>query len=629
MSRAFFLPGSLLAICLATPPVFAATATDSSELLALNTVVVTAARIQQQSDDVLVPLSVINREDIDRLQDRDVVDLLAHTPSADVVRSGGPGSAASLFLRGTNDDHTLFLIDGQRVSSATLGTTNFQLLDPEQIDHIEILRGPRSSLYGSDAIGGVVQIFTRRPGKDPEGYVKAGYGNHDSSQIAAGGGGTWDRLRLSGNISHYYTGGISNLKDKTPNNDDRDAYRNTSLNLHAGYDFSATSALDLFHFYTQAMNQYDSKSDPTHQPWSDNWIQNTGAVLTSQFSTIWNSKWSVARSIDDFDTRAKFDSSNDTNFRTTRDSASWQNDFLLGDAQTLTAGVDYYKDVVDSSSDFTKPDGEPVHSRDHKGYFTQYLTNWKVVDLQLGLRRDLIEDFSGQTTENIAVGFNLPANQKLIASFGTAYKAPTFNDLYWPVSPYDFGNPNLKAETSKNYELEWRGSYEKLNWAANVFQNRIRNLIDWAPVDPNDPYSAWTPSNVADAKITGAEFSVDGNVWDWLVRSSISYVNPRDTATDTILVNRSRRQFKLDADRQLDAFSFGVSWHAQDFRYANTTNTQKLGGYGLVDLRMGYQFSKSLQAQLKLNNIFDTNYVQRQGFNVERFGAFATLTYRM
>lgn len=637
MSRFIFISTSLLApgvafvvLCAATQPAWSAVANNNVVPSEQDRIVVTATRTEQSSSAVLAPVSVIEREDIDRLQDKDVVDLLAHTPGVEMVRSGGQGSDASLFLRGTNADHTLFLIDGQRVSSATLGSTNFQLLDPEQIDRVEILRGPRSSLYGSDAIGGVVQIFTRRPGKEPEAYVKAGYGNHDSSQIATGGDGTWQQFRLAGNISQYYTGGISNLQDKTPNSNDRDAYRNTSLNLHAGYDFNATTALDLFHFYTQSMNQYDDKYSPMQQPFSENWIQNSSAVLTSQFFSMWSSKWSLARSIDDLDHFVKFDPSNHKTFRTTRNSASWQNDFSLSKTQTLTAGIDYYKDSVDSTSDFAKPDGEPVHSREHKGYFTQYLTSWDPVDLQIGLRRDLIEDFAGETTGNIAVGFNLPANQKIIASFGTAYKAPTFNDLYWPADESGIGNPNLKAETSKNYELEWRGSYEKTNWAVNAFENRIKNLINWAPVDPNDPSNfLYTPSNVADAKITGAEFSVNGEVRDWLLGSSISYVNPRDVDTDKILLNRSRRLLKLDADRQFDALSFGASWRAQDFRYADTANTRKLSGYGLVDLRMGYQFSKALQGQIKLNNIFDKNYVEREGFNVERFGAFATLTYRI
>lgn len=628
MSRFILTSSSLLALYAAAQPAFSAVSNTSIVPPAQDSVVVTATRTEESSSAVLAPVTVIEREDIDRLQEKDVVDLLQHVPGASVVRSGGPGSNASLFLRGTNEDHTLFLVDGQRISSATLGSTNFQLLDPEQIDHIEILRGPRSSLYGSDAIGGVVQIFTRRPGKEPEAYVKAGYGSHDSSQIAAGGDGSWQQFRFAGNISQYYTGGISNIKDKTPNNDDRDAYRNTSLSLRTSYDFNATTKLDLFHFYTQSMNQYDNPFDPLHQPFSDNWIQNTSAVLSAQPLGWWHSKWSIARSIDDMDTFAKLAPAKRADFRTTRNAASWQNDFTVASQQTLTAGVDYYKDIIDSSSTPTKPDGEPVHSREHKGYFGQYLADWNPVDLQIGARRDLIEDFGNQTTGNIAIGYSLPAEQKVIASFGTAFKAPTFNDLYWPASPFDYGNPNLKSETSKNYELEWRGKYDKINWAVNAFKNRVKNLIAWAPVDPNNPI-VWTPSNVADASIKGLELSASGRLLDWQLAGSLSYVDPRDDSTHDLLINRSRRFLKLDADRQFDAFSFGMSWRAQDYRFADSGNTQKLGGYGLVDVRFGYAFSKQLDAQLKLNNIFDKDYVERQGFNVERFGAFATLTYRL
>lgn len=619
---------ALLAALGVCPPGQADVLRDTWDIPSQNTVIVTASRIEQDEGAALAPVTVLERPDIDRLQTRDVVELLEHTPGADITRAGGPGADASLYLRGTNSDHTLFLIDGQRVSSATLGSTSFQLLDPEQIQRVEIVRGPRSSLYGSDAIGGVVQIFTRRPGPEPEAYVKAGYGNHDSSLLTAGGDGSWRQFRYAVNVSHYFTQGISDLQDKTPPNDDRDAYRNTSASLHLGYDFSGGAALNLAHFYTQSKNESDATFAPaTHQPYSENWIQNTRLTLAAPLTDFWRTTLAAGRSIDDNDVLDKLDATDRSDFRTTRNSASWQNDFRLGDAQTLTAGADYYKDSVDSSNVYTTATGQPVKSRDDKAVFGQYLADFGLVDLQLGLRSDDIEDFDRQNTGNIAVGFDLPAQQKLIASYGTGFKAPTFNDLYWPIDPYSYGNPNLKAETSKNYELEWRGEFRQLRWAVNVFENKIKNLIDWAPISPTS--YVYTPSNVADVRIRGAEFTVNGHIRNWLVAASLNYVDPRDDATDNLLTNRARRSVKLDADRQAGAWSYGFSWRAQDYRYADATNTQRMAGYGLVDVRAGYTFSPHWSAQLKLDNIFDKNYEIRQGYKVERFGAFATVTYRL
>lgn len=642
MSRFIATSSSLLMLCATTQPAWSAVSNNGMVPAAQDTVIVTATRTEESSSAVLAPVTVIERQDIERQQPEDINDLFEKVPGASVTRSGGLGSQSSLFLRGTNNEHTLVLLDGQRISSATLGSTNFQFLDPEQIERIEVVRGPRSSLYGSDAIGGVVQVFTRSAEATPHAYASAGYGSYDSYRVSTGGSERIGNLRISGGISQYYTDGFSSLDDKRSANADNDNYRNTSFNAKLGYDFDNGAKLDLVHFYTGTKNAFDNPNEADLSPYTQTWIQATSLTLHTPLTSFWKTSASVGRSIDDEDNFNDESTGSHTNFRTTRNSASWQNDFALDATQTVIAGVDYYKEFIDSSTIYTDANGNKIDSRKTTGYFAQYLLSREIVDLQLGARSDHIERVGDQTTGNAALGFNLPAQHRLIFSYGTAFRAPTVNDLYWPIDTYTYGNPNLKPEKSKNYEIEVRGNYRPLQWALSVYENKIDNLIQWAP-DPASMVGAYTPSNVAKAKIRGADFNVSAEIEQWLLNARFSYVDPRDDDTNLLLQKRNRRTLGIDADRKFGNAAVGASWLLQDSRYADPDNTRKLGGFGVLDLHASYDPTPNWRVALRLNNVLDKQYATQSAYwydsvtfdkhwvnyNTERFGWFATVTYRM
>lgn len=635
---------SLPAIALVgfTAPAWSAVINDNLNLPAQNSIVVTATRIEQSSDSVLAPVTVLNRDDIDAIQPVDMVDLLNKAPGATLTRTGGPGSASSLFLRGTNNEHTLFLLNGERISSATLGVTGFQFIDPQQIERVEILRGPRSSLYGSDAIGGVVQIFTRTAGAHPTASISAGYGDHGSYRANAGGSSAWNNFRFSGNLSSSFTEGFSSLDDHRAANADDDEYRNNSFNGTVGYDFGSDTKLDVSHFYTNTRNDLDNVFSPDLSPFAEGWIQSTRAVLDTALTKWWQSKLSIGRSIDDNDTFDSEAPSSHTQFRTTRKSASWQNDFTLGNQQTLTAGADYFDDHVDSSTTYTDSNGKKIGSRDTTGYFAQYLATYDPVDVQIGARQDHIDRFGTETTGNVSVGFKLPEQHRLILSAGSAFRAPTLNELYWPIDTYSYGNPDLKAEESKNVEMELRGDYKLLQWAVSVYQNKIDNLIEWAQ-DPASAVGAYTPSNVANVTIRGGDFNISTEIAQWRVNGRLSYTNPRDDDTDLVLQARNRRTLGLDVDRKFGKLLVGANWLLQDSRYADPANTHQLGGFGVVDLHANYDVTSNWQAALRLNNVLNKEYTTRAtsaydfttstsnwyNYNTERAGWFASVTYRL
>ena len=578
-----------------------------------------AARVEQNADDVLAPVSVLTRADIERRQATSLVDLIAQLPGVDFARSGGAGASANLYLRGTNKDHTLVLVDGQRISSATLGTTDLQFIDPAQIERIEVLRGPRSSLYGADAIGGVIKIFTRRASGQPSAYTSAGYGAYNTRQLAAGGQGQWQQLRYSAHVSHYDTDGFNNTTNKKPFANDDDGYRNASVNASVGYDFQSGAKLDLDHYYTRTRNEYDGTAIST-EPYAEGWIQSDSLTLRAPLTDFWHSTLSAGRSIDDTDNYDRRKASTHTFIRTTRNSGSWQNDFTWDKNQTFTVGVDYLKDQVDNSTVLKNANGAQAKSRDNTGYFAQYLLSGRRVDVQAGIREDHNEDFADKTTGNLAVGFKLPAQHRLIFSYGTAFKAPTFNQLYYP----GYGNPDLQPEYARNYEVELRGDYRHFDWSLNVFENRIDNMIQTIKVAPGISLA----SNVQKARIRGGELSARAGFEQWLISGSFSYVDPRNEANDKVLTNGARRSVKLDVDRQWQRWSVGGSWRAQDRRYIDVDNTSELGGYGVLDLRAAFQATPALRLQLKLTNVFGKHYELNNNYNTERFGWLGAMTYR-
>ena len=591
----------------------------------LKAVVITASRVEEKVNDSLASVTVLERADIEALQAKDFRDLIAHVPGVDISTSGAPGSNTSLFLRGTNSAHTLVLIDGQRVASATTGTANLQFLDPSQIERIEVVRGPKSSLYGSDAIGGVIHIFTRKsPEQTNSAYASAGVGKYNSSQANVGGQTNYDQWRLSANLSHYETDGFSNYDSNLGNIGDDDAYRNTSASANIGYDFSDKTSLDFSHFYTDTRNEFDpstSVSGRVLKPYTDGWIQSTSGTFKTEIFPIWKMSLAAGRSVDDGDTFKQTSNTAHSHVRTTHENASLQNDLTFSKEHVVTAGIDYDKDKVNSSNTFVESNGREIKDRDNKGIFLQYLGELNRFDTQLGVRHDDNDSFGMHNTGNAALGIALPEKHKIIFSYGTAFRAPTFNQLYYP----GFGNPSLKPERSKNYEIELRGDYSAFNWSANIFQNDVTDLIQNVPIGGG----LLQPENAAEARIRGVELISSAKISEWLVNASFTYTDPRDRETDNLLINRARRSVKVDADRVFDKWSLGASFRTQDERYSDAANTIRLGGYGLVDLRGGYNISKNLDLQLKLTNIFDKRYELNNNFNTERFGWFTTINYRM
>ncbi|MDO6387140.1 MULTISPECIES: TonB-dependent vitamin B12 receptor [unclassified Uliginosibacterium] len=574
-------------------------------------VVITANRVARSAEETLTSVSVITRKEIEQQQARSVPDLLRGLPGVQFANNGGPGKTTSLFLRGTNSDHTLVLIDGVKVGSATSGGTALQDLPIEQIERIELVRGPRASLYGSEAIGGVIQIFTKK-GVQPTSLSLTGGSRHSFEGSAAGGFGSpdaWLNLGASG----LTTRGI-NVKDggSAPESD-RDGYTRSTVNVRGGGRIGENLSYDAQALHTEGRNEYDGNPNVTDLQ-QDLYAGNLRWAASERYTT----SFKLAQTLDA--SKNFKDDKFSSRFDTRRSQASWQNDFTLAEGHQLVGGYDYLYDEALSSTSYA------LDSRVNQAVFGQYLADIGRFDLQVAGRHDKNEQYGHHNTGSLALGYTFTPALRLRASYGTAFKAPSFNDLYYPGA----GNPDLQPEKSRSSELGASGKTGGFSWEASLFRTEVSNLIAWAPISTGS--AIWIPSNVSKARITGLELGAKQHFGNTTLAASATLQNPQDqsgSSTDGNLLVRRARQFgRLDADHQLGAWSIGASLNGVGSRYDDAANKVKLGGYATTDLRAEYALNKDWRAQTRLENVFDKNYQTAYGYNQAGTSAWLTLRYQ-
>lgn len=580
-------------------------------------IIVTATRTAQTADETLAAVTVITRQDIERQQATSVVDLLRGTPGLGLSNNGGLGKATSVFLRGTESDHVLVLIDGVKVGSATLGTTAFQDIPVDQIERIEIVRGPRSSLYGSEAIGGLIQIFTRKGGGPLKPYLSLGGGSYQTYNASAGVSGGGERGWFNVSASGITTEGFNACNGKpSPGGagcftyePDKDGYRNVSGSVRAGYRFDGGAEADVRWLRAQGKNEYDGGFVNESQTEQEIY----GGRVRFAPATPWHVTLAAGRGRDDSDNYK--DGVFKSRFNTLRDTVSLQNDVSIGSRQLLTVGADYQNDRIDSTTAY------PITSRDNTGLFAQHQANLGAHDLQASLRRDDNEQFGDHDTGGLAWGYRASAALRLVASYGTAYKAPTFNELYFP----GFGNPALQPEASRSTEIGARGAAAGMRWTLTAFQTDVDNLIAYDA-------SINAAANVDQARIRGAEATLGTRLGGWDMNTALTLLDPENRTEGAnngkVLPRRAEQALRLEADRVFGAYRFGATVRAEGRRYDDLANTRELAGYGTADLRGEYLFAKDWRVQARIENLFDTNYQTVAFYNQPGRSFFVTLRYQ-
>lgn len=565
------------------------------------TIIVTATRTAQTVDDSLASVTVITAKQIAQKQVNDLRELLTSISGIDMTNNGGMGKATSMFMRGTSSSHVLVMIDGIKIGSATSGNVAFQHIPVNQIERIEIVRGPRSSLYGSEAVGGVIQIFTKKGQTQEQANLEIGYGSFVTNKIAAGVSGKYGNTTYSINANHIKTNGF-NAKDDTET--DNDGYNNDSVTFNISHEISKTSSLQFNSMRASGHTEFDGFYNN-----NDYVQQTTGLQYTLAPLTNWNMKFSVSESRDESDNFS--DLTFQTRYNTTRNNYSWQNDISIGTKQILTLGADYQNDKVESTTAYNET------SRNNIAGFIQHQWNGENNDLQLALRNDDNEAFGTHTTGNIAWGHNFANKIRLITSYGTAFNAPTFNDLYWPDTGFGGGDPNLKPEESETAEIELRKVHSWGKASVSIYNTKINNLI-----------SGWPPANVNKAEIKGVEIRLNTNIAGWDTQAEISLLDPRDKDTDKILARRTQQSLRLDMDKTSGKWSTGLTFIGQGYRFNEAANTTRISGYGIVNLRASYAVSEKMTIKWKIENIFDKEYETVKDYNNAGISGFISIHYQ-
>ncbi|MFN9278504.1 MAG: TonB-dependent receptor domain-containing protein [Betaproteobacteria bacterium] len=585
---------------------------QASTASAAETVVVTATRTPQRVDQALAQVTVIDRARIEAASGRTLAELLAGESGVQSWSNGGLGKNASVSLRGLESRHTLLLIDGVRYGSATLGTPSWDNIPLDAIERIEIVRGPMSGLYGSEAVGGVIQIFTRRgqQGFHPE--FAAALGSRSYGELAAGarfGSGLVDgSLRLQ----HRRTDGFSATNPKLPSNynPDDDGFDQTSVNGRIGLrlgDWRADATL----LKTEGTNHYDDGAGVDTRAALRTEVMSL--QLAGPVTSAWRTSVRASRSRDDFETLASASAfSTLGTIGTTQTQFGWENQINtpLGTALVLAERVQ--QEVERPGTPFA------VSERSVTGLALGINGEAGAHGWQANVRRDRNSQFGGQTTGSLGYGYELAPGLRATASFGTSFVAPSFNQLYFP----GFGNPNLLPEEGRQREvgLVWRNG--PVTSRVAYFDNRIRGYISGGPL----------PTNIPRVKVDGISASVDAVLGAWTLAGSIDSIQPINATEGTtnfgrILPRRVQDSGRLAVDWRGGGFTLGGSLQAFGERFDNANNSTRLGGFAMLDLRAEWAFARDWVLAAKLNNAGGKTYETVFGYNQPGREGFVTVRW--
>lgn len=570
---------------------------NTSDPQTLETIVVSANRIEQPITETIASVSVITAEDIQRSQVSSAKAAINLLPGVNFTSSGARGQAAAMYTRGTESDHTLVLLNGIRIGTPSAAGTRLELIPIDQIERIEFVRGPRSALYGSDAIGGIVQIFTKQPTGDATGSVAVTLGDQGTQKIA-------------GNISKQYSDTGSILLSVSSDQDDgidvkddaetdKDGYRNLSANITVNQQLSEQFDLTLQAAKWQGNSEFDTsyggnESDFENELYSAQ-VSYTGERFESSVTTAFVRD-------DNLTYGNGISRKNGSRYVTERTQINWLNSFFINNS-TLSAGIDYLDDDLgDSSENYSET------SRETKAAFIGLLHQGERYQVEASGRYTDDEQFGDNSTFSLGYAYQFePLTVAL--SYGTAYKAPTFDDLYYPSQWGYQGNPDLEPEESHTAEITFSGNKQN-RWEVSLYKTEIDNLIEI-----NDTWS--TMVNTAEAEIEGADASYQISYGNWNHKLSYQYVYAIDANSKKQLRFRPKDTVKWQIQYAKNNWSGGSELLWEGKRYTTLDNSASLPAFTTVNLFAQYQITPEWLLGARVENLFDKVYQTNPGYNTQ------------
>jgi len=586
----------------------------AQEKMKIEEVVVTATRLEEAIEETTSDVTVIKGEDVIKMNVQFVTDVLRKVPELNLVQSGGAGKVATVFLRGGDSKQTLVMIDGVKVKSTTTGSFDFSGINVDDIERIEIVKGPQSTIYGSEAMAGVINIITKKGEGKPKvdaSYESGSYGTNKPSMTVSGGNKKLD-YRLTG--TYFYTDGISAAKQGT----ERDGYKNASLSGKFGVKPTERLELELSGRYYYDRSELDGFSSAKRQAVDDlNYIQHGNHYMLSgkgklYLLNVWEQILTVSSVKDSLKGRDPDTIFNNYDIITGIDTIDWHHNLYLSEIYTVTGGVEYRKEKGENRGEFEKSvDNKALYLNNKMKLFKEKLV------LNAGMRYDDHETFGSEITYRLGAIYKIksPA-MKIRSSYGTGFRAPTFNELFYP----SYGNLNLKPEesTSWDFGLEKDILKDRVSLSLAYFEQKYKNLIQTDPI-------TWTAANIARAEVKGIEADATLKLTNNLnINVGYTYLDTKDEATGQRLTRRPEDKFNLVAEFSTEDTSVVANYTFVSERYDSAVR-RNLSSYSLVNLSCNYRVRKGLTLFARIDNLFDEDYEEAGSYGAQRFSIFAGL----
>ncbi len=595
----------------------------------LPVVVVTATRIETPITELLADVTVINRETLQQAGQGSLRDVLAQQPGVQITTNGSYRSTTGIFLRGATSSQSIVLVDGIRVGSATSGGASIENLPLERIERIEILRGAASALYGPDAVGGVIQIFTRDPVDGVAIHGNVGFGSDGQRQLGASVRGSSGAIGYSFGVSREKASGISVISNPASGsyNPDDDGFESTSADAKLSFKFNNDHKLTLGLLHSKTDYQFDGTPFPnplgltrlTSNAYAKPRTDNATLRWDAQWTKDWKSTFLLGRaddkSVSDYYRVSDGAFGGTSRFNTDRDQFSWQNDIRFGD-DVLSVTLEDRSEKVDSSTLYT------VTKRDVRSALLSYALNRKDWDVLAVVRRDDNSQFGGFSNWALSGGYRLTETLRVVASAGTSFQAPTFNQLYFP----GFGNPLLQPQRNKAAEVGLRYQQGNLALGAVLYRNDIEGFID-----------PGTNVQSSRAELRGVTLTASSQMRDTTYSVSYDYADPRSFSTapasnNLRLVRVARNVLNARVTQRLGDFDVFGELKMSSNRVDNNisfTGRDTLGGYGVVNVGFDWRVQKNLSLLARINNLTDKTYVLAIPYTTPGRNAFVSLSWDM
>ncbi|SFV17598.1 TonB-dependent receptor domain-containing protein [Pseudoduganella namucuonensis] len=598
----------------------AANAPANAQTTAIDSVIVTATRSAQLQRDVLSDVATITAEEIARSGAGSVVDLLQRQRGIEISRNGGPGTNSSVFIRGANSNQNVVLVDGVRIGSSTSGAANWSAIPLQSIDRIEIVYGPMSTLYGADAIGGVIQIFTKKGTGVPTVTAFAGAGSYntreyDASVYGATGGEHSFSYALS--AGREESDGFSSTKPGNFSyNGDDDGYYREGVTGQLGLQLARGHELGLIFLKSRTNAQFDSGTATTFDTHSVQKQENIALSSKNQILPFWHSTAQLSQSRDD-STSNPGTVSGYSRIDSKQQDFTWQNDFRLGE-DTLQLLYGHRKEEVVSGT-------TPALGKERKTDSLAAAYNLKrgAHLASFSARNDDSSQYGSKVTGAAGYGYRVTNALRASASFGTSFRAPTFNELYYP----GFGFAGNRPEKGRNAEASLQYDDGVTQLGATLYRNRLTDMLVSTTPCPKPGYTFGCAYNVNHVTLEGLTMTANRRFGAFNVSANADFQDPKDETTGKSLVRRAKRHGSAAVEYTAGALATGVELQASGSRFDDGANTRRLGGYTLLNLYATYQFARDWSVLARWNNATDKNYEVARTYATPGSSFFAGVRY--